>query len=297
MQNIFLLLCSYFFYGFWNWRFLILIAVSSLLAYAMGRWDAAIRRHTGSRITPRWPLIISVTGNLGILLVFKYYNFFYAQFLELFQWLNISLPESTIKLLLPVGISFYTFQALSYNIDVYRQKITPGRDWVEFFAFISYFPQLVAGPIERAGNLLPQFQHDRQLKYADAVDGGRQILWGFFKKCVVADNCAIIANTTLGTAATPGAVWLGMFCFSLQIYCDFSGYSDIAIGTSRLFGIKLMKNFAFPYFSRNIGEFWRRWHISLNTWFRVAWSQLDLYYLGIHPRQLFSAAAADQQQP
>ena len=201
-------------------------------------------------------------------MVFKYYNFFYEQLVSLFRFYNISFPESAIKLYLPVGISFYTFQALGYNIDVYRRKLAPSRDIVEFFAFISFFPQLVAGPIESASNLLTQFQNERHFEYSDAVDGVRQMLWGFFKKCVVADNCAIIANSMLSAANDPGVVWLGIFCFSLQIYGDFSGYSDIAIGVSRLFGIKLMRNFAFPYFSRNIGEFWRRWHISLNTWFK-----------------------------
>lgn len=267
-QNLFLLVCSYYFYGYWNWRFLILIAISSFLAYSMGLLDEKFRRNTGRFLTPKLPLLLSIIGNLGILLVFKYYNFFYASFVELFRWLNITLPESTIKLLLPVGISFYTFQALSYNVDVYRQKIAPAKNIIEFFAFVSYFPQLVAGPIERASNLLPQFQRDRHFDYENAVNGGRQVLWGFFKKCVIADNCAIIANTTLANGDTPFSVWLGIFCFSMQIYCDFSGYSDIAIGCSRFFGINLMKNFAFPYFSRNIGEFWRRWHISLNTWFR-----------------------------
>ena len=270
MQNMLLLVCSYFFYGYWNWRFLILIFISSMLAFAMGLLDDHARRNTGSFLHchPRLPMIISIIGNLGILLAFKYYNFFYEQFVELLQWANIALPPSAIKLLLPVGISFYTFQTLSYNIDVYRGNIKPCKDIIAFFTFISYFPQLVAGPIERASNLLPQFQRDRQFRFEDAQDGCRQALWGFFKKCVVADNCAIIANTTLQDASNPVAVWLGIFCFSLQIYCDFSGYSDIAIGVSKLFGIKLLNNFSFPYLSRNIGEFWRRWHISLNTWFR-----------------------------
>ena len=220
-QNLFLLASSYFFYGYWNWRFLILIAISSFLAYSMGMLDDKIRKKPTGKLSPKLPLLISVIGNLGILLTFKYYNFFYAQFVELFQWFNIALPASVIKLLLPVGISFYTFQALSYNIDVYRQKIQPSQNIVEFFAFISYFPQLVAGPIERASNLLPQFQKERHFDYAEAVNGGRQILWGFFKKCVIADNCAIIANTTLSGAETPVSVWLGIFCFSMQIYCDF----------------------------------------------------------------------------
>ena len=268
LQNLLLLVCSYFFYGFWNWRFLILIAISSFLAYTMGLLDGYSREKQTKYWSPKASMILSVACNLGILMVFKYYNFFYDQFVQLFQLANISLPPSAIKLLLPVGISFYTFQALSYNIDIYRGKIKPEKDMIAFFTFISFFPQLVAGPIERASNLLPQFTRDRSFSYAEAGDGCRQILWGFFKKCVVADNCAIIANAALENASSPLAVWLGIFCFSLQIYGDFSGYSDIAIGASRLFGIRLLKNFSFPYFSRNIGEFWRRWHISLNTWFK-----------------------------
>ena len=269
-QNLLMLVCSYFFYGYWNWRFLILIFISSLLAFSMGLLDAWSRQNSNRKIfwSPKCSLWTSIIGNLGILLAFKYYNFFYVQFSELLHLANISLPPSAIKLLLPVGISFYTFQTLSYNIDVFRGTIKPCKDIIAFFTFISYFPQLVAGPIERASNLLPQFLNKRTFNFEDAQAGCRQALWGFFKKCVVADNCAIIDNTTLANASDPVAVWLGMFCFSLQIYCDFSGYSDIAIGVSKLFGIKLMNNFSFPYFSRNIGEFWRRWHISLNTWFR-----------------------------
>ena len=268
MKNLLVLVCSYFFYGYWDWRFLILIAVSSFVAFSTAILDAESRRGKIRFWSPGLSLMTCVTVNLGILLVFKYYNFFYSQLTGLLTAFGIAFPESAVKLVLPVGISFYTFQALGYNIDVYRQKLEPSRDIVEFFAFISFFPQLVAGPIESANNLLTQFQKERRFDCADAVDGARQMLWGFFKKCVVADNCGIIANSTLNTASTPGGVWLGIFCFSLQIYGDFSGYSDIAIGTSRLFGIKLMRNFAFPYFSRNIGEFWRRWHISLNTWFK-----------------------------
>ena len=268
MKNLLILICSYFFYGYWDWRFLILIAISSFLAFSMGILDEESRKKRFRFWNPGLSLTASAAGNLGILLVFKYYNFFYAQFAELLSRCDIWFPESFIRISLPVGISFYTFQAVGYNIDIYRRKLAPSRDIVEFFAFISFFPQLVAGPIESANNLLTQFQKDRHFEYGNAVNGLRQMLWGFFKKCVIADNCAIIANSTLNAAHTPGAVWLGMFCFSLQIYGDFSGYSDIAIGTSRLFDIKLMKNFAFPYFSRNIGEFWRRWHISLSSFFR-----------------------------
>jgi D-alanyl-lipoteichoic acid acyltransferase DltB (MBOAT superfamily) len=207
---------------------------------------------------------------LLILGIFKYYNFFVESFVEMFSLFGKTLEISSLKIILPVGISFYTFQALSYSIDVYRGKIEPTHDIIAFFAFVSFFPQLVAGPIERASNLLPQFNIQRNFDYAKAVDGMRQILWGLFKKIAVADNCALVVNEIFnnyneysGSTLSVGAIY-----FSFQIYCDFSGYSDIAIGTARLFGFSLMRNFAYPYFSRDIAEFWRRWHISLTTWFR-----------------------------
>ena len=205
--------------------------------------------------------------NLLILAVFKYYNFFVTEFAQLF---HISTDGLLLKVILPVGISFYTFQALSYSIDVYRGKIEPTKDIIAFFAFISFFPQLVAGPIERATNLLPQFQKKREFDYDTAVDGMRQILWGLFKKIVVADNCAVYVDQVFSTYTeqTGSTLLLAAIFFTFQIYGDFSGYSDIAIGTAKLFGIKLMRNFNVPYFSRDIAEFWRRWHISLTTWFR-----------------------------
>lgn len=205
--------------------------------------------------------------NLGILGLFKYYDFFVTEFAQLF---HLSTEGLLLKVILPVGISFYTFQALSYSIDVYRGKIEPTKDIVAFFAFISFFPQLVAGPIERATHLLPQFQKKREFDYDTAVDGMRQILWGLFKKVVVADNCAVYVNQVFANSGSHSGstLLLAAVFFTFQIYGDFSGYSDMAIGTAKLFGIRLMRNFNVPYFSRDIAEFWRRWHISLTTWFR-----------------------------
>ena len=210
---------------------------------------------------------LNIILNLGILALFKYYDFFVSEFAELF---NISTDGLLLKVILPVGISFYTFQALSYSIDVYRDKIEPTKDIVAFFAFISFFPQLVAGPIERATNLLPQFLKKREFNYDNAADGMRQILWGLFKKIVVADNCAVYVDQVFSTYTeqSGSTLLLAAIFFTFQIYGDFSGYSDIAIGTAKLFGVKLMRNFNVPYFSRDIAEFWRRWHISLTTWFR-----------------------------
>ena len=209
----------------------------------------------------------NIVLNLLILAVFKYYDFFVTEFAQLF---HISTEGLLLKVILPVGISFYTFQALSYSIDVYRGKIEPTKDIIAFFAFISFFPQLVAGPIERATNLLPQFLKKREFDYDTAVDGMRQILWGLFKKIVVADNCAVYVDQVFSsyTEQSGSTLLLAAIFFTFQIYGDFSGYSDIAIGTAKLFGIKLMRNFNVPYFSRDIAEFWRRWHISLTTWFR-----------------------------
>ena len=209
----------------------------------------------------------NIVLNLLILAIFKYYDFFVTEFAQLF---HISTDGLLLKVILPVGISFYTFQALSYSIDVYRGKIEPTKDIIAFFAFISFFPQLVAGPIERATNLLPQFLKKREFNYDTAVDGMRQILWGLFKKIVVADNCAVYVDQVFSTYTeqTGSTLLLAAIFFTFQIYGDFSGYSDIAIGTAKLFGIKLMRNFNVPYFSRDIAEFWRRWHISLTTWFR-----------------------------
>lgn len=264
-QNAFVVFASYVFYGWWDWKFLILIFITTICSYISG---LLIEKSRSSK-TRKWVLGFNITLNLGILGLFKYFNFFTSNLQYLLNPLGIVLDDITIKLILPVGISFYTFQALSYTIDVYRNKITATKSIYAFFAFISFFPQLVAGPIERATNLLPQFLAPRKFDYALAVDGCRQILWGFFKKLLVADNCAIIVNSIFEDYTSFGAfnLWVGAILFAFQIYGDFSGYSDIAIGVAKLFGIKLMKNFNVPYFSRDIAEFWRRWHISLNTWF------------------------------
>jgi alginate O-acetyltransferase complex protein AlgI len=263
-QNLLIVGTSYLFYGWWDWRFLVLIAFTSLWAWSFGLADAYFPRGRTFRV------VLSCVVNLGILGVFKYYHFFVDSCLVLLAKMGFTPHVASMQVILPVGISFYTFQALSYTIDVYRRTLAPTRDSVAFFAYVSFFPQLVAGPIERATNLLPQFLASRTFTYASAVDGCRQMLWGFFKKMVVADTCAGIANRIFDSEATvsSGALWVGVFCFALQIYCDFSGYSDIAIGCGRLFGIRLMRNFAYPYFARDIAEFWRRWHISLTTWFR-----------------------------
>lgn len=266
-QNLFLVIASYIFYGWWDWRFLLLIAFTSLCSFVSG---LLIGRFEGNR---KWQLIVSASNiviNIGILGVFKYYNFFIDNLDVLFSSIGWHFDWVTLQIVLPVGISFYTFQALSYSIDVYQRKIPATNDIIEFFAYISFFPQLVAGPIERATNLLPQFQRYRRFDYAKAVDGLRQILWGFLKKMIIADNCAMIVNQHWGNYSELSGLTLFLLgiLFTLQIYCDFSGYSDIAIGCARLFGFNLMRNFNFPYFSRSIPEFWRRWHISLTTWFR-----------------------------
>lgn len=266
LQNAFLLVASYFFYGWWDWRFLFLIAFSSLIDYVVGLRLA----QTSDRNKRKWWLSLSILVNIGFLGFFKYFNFFAESFAEAFTLLGEPMEASRLQIILPVGISFYTFQTLSYSIDIYRKKLEPTKDLISFFAFVSFFPQLVAGPIERATNLLPQFLRKREFKYAEGVAGCKQILWGLFKKMVIADNCAQFANAIFEdpSAHSGSTLFLGAVLFSFQIYGDFSGYSDIAIGVARLFGFKLMKNFSFPYFSRNIGEFWRRWHISLSTWFR-----------------------------
>ena len=262
-QNIALLTASYVFYAWWDWRFLFLILITSASSFTSG----LIMPKTSHK---RWVLTACVLLNLGILGVFKYYGFFIDNLQAMLAPLGIALDAPTLHLILPVGISFYTFQSLSYAIDVYRGTLTPTRRIVDFFAYIAFFPQLVAGPIERATNLLPQISSPRTFRYDEAVEGLRRILWGFFKKMVVADNCALAVNTIWADYAGADAMTLvaGMLLFTFQIYGDFSGYSDIAIGTARLFGIRLMENFRLPYFSATMPEFWRRWHISLMTWFR-----------------------------
>ncbi len=265
-QNLLVVIASYVFYGWWDWRFLSLIIFSSLVDYVVGR---SMSKNTDIR-KRKLLLLISILVNLGFLGFFKYYNFFLENFVDAFQFFGNPINPQGLNIILPVGISFYTFQTLSYTIDVYRRKLEPTRDIIAFFAFVSFFPQLVAGPIERATNLLPQFYKKRTFNYNKAVDGLQQILWGLFKKVVIADNCALVANEIFNNSDgySGSTLVLGAIFFAFQIYGDFSGYSDIAIGTSRLFGFDLMKNFAYPYFSRDIAEFWRRWNISLSTWFR-----------------------------
>jgi D-alanyl-lipoteichoic acid acyltransferase DltB (MBOAT superfamily) len=265
-QNLWIVFASYVFYGWWDWRFLSLIAFSSLVDYFVGLGLLNQDNPKKRKVL----LLTSIIINLGFLGFFKYYNFFAESFADAFTLLGKPFTADRLNIILPVGISFYTFQTLSYSIDVYKRKLEPTKDLVAFLAFVSFFPQLVAGPIERASNLLPQFYTFRTFDYAKAVDGMRQILWGLFKKIVIADNCATYANQIFNNYEdySGSSLLLGAFFFAFQIYGDFSGYSDIAIGTSRLFGFSLMRNFAFPYFSRDIAEFWRRWHISLSTWFR-----------------------------
>lgn len=266
LQNFFILIASYLFYGWWDWRFLSLIIFSSVVDFAVGRQLGKTEAPSNRK---KW-LYLSLATNLSLLGFFKYFNFFVEQFVMAFDQVGINLEASTLSIILPVGISFYTFQTLSYTIDVYRRKLEPTSDWVAFFAYVSFFPQLVAGPIERSTQLLPQFMRKRNFDYERAKDGMRQILWGLFKKMVIADSCALVVNDIFANYETAGTstLILGAVLFAFQIYGDFSGYSDIAIGTARLFGFDLMRNFAYPYFSRNIAEFWRRWHISLSTWFR-----------------------------
>ena len=265
VQNLFIVFASYVFYGWWDWRFLFLIAFTSACSFTAG---LLIEKYRGQPKKAKLVSIINIVVNLLILGLFKYYDFFVTSFADAF--LGGKTDGLLLKVILPVGISFYTFQALSYSIDVYRSKLEPTHDIIQFFAFVSFFPQLVAGPIERATNLLPQFAKPRSFDYETGVDGMRQILWGLFKKMVVADNCAIYVDKIFSTyqAQSGSTLLLAAVFFAFQIYGDFSGYSDIAIGSAKLFGIKLMRNFNVPYFSRDIAEFWRRWHISLTTWFR-----------------------------
>ena len=266
LQNFLIAASSFFFYGWWDWRFLFLIVFSTAVDYTIGR-QLEIEVNLLKRKILLWT---SILVNLGFLGFFKYYDFFLDNFITAFSFFGQEIQGNSLNIILPVGISFYTFQTLSYTIDVYKRKLKPTSDFIGFSAFVSFFPQLVAGPIERATHLLPQFYKQRTFDYSKAADGMRQILWGLFKKIVIADNCAEFANQIFNNSANMNGstLVLGALFFTFQIYGDFSGYSDIAIGTSRLFGFDLMQNFNFPYFSRDIAEFWRRWHISLSTWFR-----------------------------
>ncbi len=272
-QNILLIISSYIFYAWWDWRFLGLIIISTLVDYTIG---LAIAREQ-SKKSKKLLLTLSVLLNLGILGFFKYFNFFIENLKDAFLLFGRELDLNYLNIILPVGISFYTFQTMSYSIDIYRGKIKPTNNLIAFASFVCFFPQLVAGPIERASSFLPQVQKRRVFDFVKASDGLKQILWGLFKKMVIADNCAVFVNDIFENYSSYSGSTLvfGAFLFTIQIYCDFSGYSDIAIGVSRLFGFNLKKNFAFPYFSRNIAEFWRRWHISLTTWFK------DYFYIPI----------------
>ncbi|MCU0370226.1 MAG: MBOAT family protein [Bacteroidales bacterium] len=266
IQNILLLVASYFFYASWDYRFLFLLIFSTFLDYFTGIkiYEAGTRKRKKA-----W-MWLSICINLGFLGVFKYFNFFAGSFADGLRLLGFHADFWTLQVILPVGISFYTFHGLSYVLDLYNDRISPERDYINYAVFVSFFPLLVAGPIERATHLLPQIIKKREFDYSAAVDGMQQILWGLFKKVVVADNCApIVAQVFNNPSDHSGSELLvGVILFAFQIYGDFSGYSDIAIGTARLFGITLLRNFAFPYFARDIAEFWRRWHISLTTWFR-----------------------------
>ncbi|WP_288955304.1 MBOAT family O-acyltransferase [uncultured Polaribacter sp.] len=265
-QNFFIVVVSYVFYGWWDWRFLFLILFSTVLDFLIGKKLKRERKQFNRKVL----LFISILVNLGFLGFFKYYNFFLDSLSDAFTLFGRPIEIDTLNIILPVGISFYTFQTLSYSIDVYRKKLQPTDHFISFAAFVCFFPQLVAGPIERATNLLPQILNKRKFSSNLAIQGSKLIIWGLFKKVVIADSLAFYVNSSFSNYETYSGLelWLSMIYFSIQIYCDFSGYSDIAIGTSKLFGFNLMTNFKTPYFSRNISEFWSRWHISLSTWFK-----------------------------
>ena len=266
LQNLLLLVASYFFYACWDWRFLFLLLFSTALDYFTGIKMEEAKNETNKK---RW-FWLSIIVNIGFLGIFKYYNFFADSFAEALSGIGIHTNFWTLKVILPVGISFYTFHGLSYVIDIYKGRIKAEKNIITYSLFVGYFPLLVAGPIERATHLLPQIKKKREFNYALAIDGLHQIIWGLFKKVVIADSCALYANNIFDNYQSMNSLSLvlGALYFSFQIYGDFSGYSDIAIGTSKLFGIDLLRNFNYPYFSRDIAEFWRRWHISLTTWFR-----------------------------
>lgn len=265
-QNFLLIAASYYFYACWDWRFSFLLLFSTILCYWTG---LAIFRSETKKKRKFW-LWFSVAVNVGVLGFFKYFNFFIESFSDFLGVVGLQANLSTLSIVLPVGISFYTFHGLSYVIDIYKDRIQPERNVVNYALFVGYFPLLVAGPIERATHLLPQLIKERKFDYSKSVDGLRQILWGLFKKIVIADNCATVVNQIFSNYQNEPAsnLFLGGVLFAFQIYGDFSGYTDIALGTSRLLGIELLQNFKYPYFARDIAEFWRRWHISLTTWFR-----------------------------
>lgn len=263
-QNLLLLAGSYFFYAWWDWRFLLLLIGVSMLNYYLGIQIPKTKNNGKRKVL----LLIGLLQGIGALVFFKYFNFFITSFVDAFQFFNVHLNLRTIRIILPLGISFYTFRTLSYLLDIDKGKIEPTTDWVVFFSYVAFFPSLISGPIDRATLLVPQLEKKRVFSYDMAVDGFRQILWGLFKKLVVADNCGIYTNQVWDNFDTMPAssLILGLFLYTIQIYADFSGYSDMAIGFARLIGFKITKNFDFPFFTQNIAEFWQRWHISLTSW-------------------------------
>jgi len=267
IQNVLLLLASYLFYGWWDWRFLGLILVSSVFDFFIGKEIYKQENPSKSKAL----LFLSLALNLGLLGFFKYYNFFVSTFVEAFASVGIHLHIETLRIILPVGISFYTFQTLSYTLDIYRGRLKPTKDWVSFFTFVAFFPQLVAGPIERASKMLPQFQKQRRFDYNQATEGLKFILYGLFKKIVIADYCALQIMELFGSYQSQSSLdlFLGMYIFAtVYFYCDFSAYSEIALGVAALFGFQLSRNFAYPIYSKNMKEFWQRWHITMSKWFR-----------------------------
>ncbi|HEY5124271.1 MAG TPA: MBOAT family O-acyltransferase [Ignavibacteria bacterium] len=265
-QNLLLLFASYFFYGWWDWRFLLLLISISIINYFVG---IRIDKNEAGRIRNMW-LIVAILLNIGNLCIFKYYNFFIDSFINLISLSGYDLPRSTTRIILPLGISFYTFLSLSYILDIYKKNLSSHKNFIEVLLSLSFFPIILAGPIQRPASLLPQIARRREFEYSKSVDGLKQILWGLFTKIAIADNLAphvddIFMNYSDYTGNT---LVLGAVFYAIQIYCDFSGYSNIAIGTGKLLGFNLMKNFAYPYFAQDISEFWKRWHISLTAWFR-----------------------------
>jgi alginate O-acetyltransferase complex protein AlgI len=263
-RNLFLLGASYLFYATWDWRFLFLLLFSTMLDYFSGLQIEKTIRYR------KFCLLFSISINLGFLAVFKYYNFFVSSLIEGLHNIGIEANVSLLNIVLPVGISFYTFHGISYLIDIYYKRIKAEKNIISYSLFVCFFPLLVAGPIERANHLLPQINKIRYFYYTKAIQGLKLILWGLFKKIVIADQCAKFVNIIFENQVDASGTtnWIGAVLFSIQIYCDFSGYSDIALGTAKLFGFELLRNFNFPYFSKNIAEFWRKWHISLSSWFR-----------------------------
>lgn len=265
-QNLFLLIVSLFFYSCWDWRFLFLLLFSISLDFFLGNQIYIANNPTKKKIL----LWLSIIVNLGALGFFKYYNFFIDNFTDFLSLFGFKGNNWALKIILPIGISFYTFHGLSYVIDIYKDKIKPIKSIIDYSLFVSFFPLLIAGPIERATHLLPQIQKKRNFSYSNTISGFRQILWGLVKKVVIADNCAEYVNMLFDdpSSFSGSSLIMGTILFSFQIYGDFSGYSDMALGTARILGIELLQNFSYPYFSRDIAEFWRRWHISLTSWFR-----------------------------